>query len=747
MKTKDAMRYMRNESAMPENAALRRRLLPLLIAACFSGTALANPAGPQVVNGQVGFAQQGSTLSITNTPGAIINWQSFSINPGELTRFIQQHPGSAVLNRIVGQDPSQILGALQSNGRVFLVNPNGILFGAGAQVDVNGLVASTLNISNQDFLLGKMHFAAGDKAAALKNQGAITTPAGGQVYLIAPNVENSGIITSPKGEVLLAAGHTVQLVDSMNPDLHVVLSAPDNEALNLGQVIAQGGKTGIYGALIKQRGIVNANSAVVGENGKIVFKASKDSLLEAGSVTTATGEGKGGEIHVLGERVGLTGDAMIDASGKQGGGTVLVGGDYQGKNADIRNAKATYAGMDTAIKADALDSGEGGKVIVWADETTRSYGHISARGGAQGGNGGFVETSGKFLDMQGSVDTRAPKGTVGTLLLDPTDIYIAIDETSAGMGPLDTSAEGGEPNFAASGTVSDSLLTVNTLQNALGNGSVKVTTINGSGGGSGIINVVDGITWGNGSILSLEAEGGIIVNGAISNSAGGTLGLRTTSGDITQSATISVPSLFAYADTGSVVLNNPGNSVTKLAGWAGSTGTGFSFNNAGGLTIGMVSTALGTSNGIATYNNKPISLTAGGALNIENTIDSNGGNTAITAAGNVTFTAAGKIFTDNGQLALSSSLPEGSISLVSGAQISTGNGLASLKADKMSLVGTVSAGTNTVELMPYTPGKFINLGSVGDGTNSTLELSATELSQVTAGTLRIGDTASGNLQI
>jgi len=87
----------------------------------------------------------------------------------------------------------------------------------------------------------------------------------------------------------------------------VVVSAPEDTAVNLGQIIAQSGQTGIYGALIKQRGIVNANSAVVGENGKIVFKASKDTILDDGSLTTATGAGKGGDIHILGDRVGLAG--------------------------------------------------------------------------------------------------------------------------------------------------------------------------------------------------------------------------------------------------------------------------------------------------------------------------------------------------------------------------------------------------------------------------------------------------------
>jgi len=488
---------------------LRRRLLPVLVAGCF-GTAAANPLGPQVVSGQASFVNQGNVLSVTNTPGAIIHWQSFSINPGELTRFIQQNPDSAVLNRITGQDPSQILGALQSNGRVFLVNPNGILFGQGAQVDVNGLVASTLNISNQDFLNGKLLFQAGDKAGNLTNQGAITTPAGGQVILIAPNVENSGIITSPKGDVMLAAGHTVQLVDTLNPELRVVLSAPEHEALNLGQVIAQGGKTGIYGALVRQRGIVNADSAVVGENGKVILKASRDTLLEAGSRTSARGAGKGGEIQVLGERVGLTDDAQVDASGQQGGGTVLVGGDYQGKNPGVQNAKRSYVGKDAQIRADALDQGDGGKVIVWADEATRAHGTFSARGGQDGGNGGFIETSGKDALRTGGirVDAGSPKGAKGSWLLDPSDITIL-------HGSSGTLSGGMFDPPSSTGSIGDTEI------NAALNGGTNVTiqTTAGSGGAGDItlqgdVDIVN--STGGARTLTLNAGGKIHMNGGAS---------------------------------------------------------------------------------------------------------------------------------------------------------------------------------------------------------------------------------------
>ncbi|UQV47478.1 filamentous hemagglutinin N-terminal domain-containing protein [Janthinobacterium lividum] len=420
---------------------LRRTALALLLAGCF-GAAQANPASPQVVNGQATFNQQGNIFSITNTPNTIINWQSFSIHAGEITRFIQQNGSSAVLNRITGQDPSKILGALESNGKVFLINPNGIVFGKGAKVDVNGLVASSLGLSNADFLSGKREFTAGSVAGAVSNAGAIHAGKGGQVLLIAPNVENTGIITAPNGEVILAAGRSVQLADPGNPQLRVLLSAPTDQALNLGQIIAQGGSIGMAGALVSQRGVLNANSAVIGDNGRIVLKASGKALLEAGSVTSATGAaGKGGDIQVLGEQVGLLGNAKVDASGATGGGTVLLGGDYQGKNAAVQNARQTLVGKDASVTADAIGNGNGGKIIAWGNASAQVYGSLSARGGAQGGDGGFVETSGHYLAVDGiRVNTSAARGKRGNWLLDPYDITV-VAGSGGQLGDVDQFAD------------------------------------------------------------------------------------------------------------------------------------------------------------------------------------------------------------------------------------------------------------------------------------------------------------------
>jgi len=589
----------------------------------------ASGAGAQtVVNGQATFQQLGNVRTITNTPGTIIQWPGFSIAAGDVTRFVQQSPTSTVLNRITGQQPSLILGALQSNGRVFLVNPNGVLFGAGSRVDVNGLVASSLAISDGDFLAGRMNFNAGPVAGRVANQGRISTPEGGHVILIAPDVQNSGLIQSPGGDVVLAAGRSVKLADSANPALHVVVSAPQDQAVNLGQIVAQSGRIGIFGNLVNQRGLVSADSATVGAGGQIVLKAGGDLLLEGGSLTSAGGStGTGGTIHLLGERVGLTGNARVDASGEAGGGTVLAGGDYRGQNPAIANAKQVYVSSDASIRADAIGSGNGGKVIAWSDGTTRVYGSISARGGERSGDGGFIETSGHTLDMQGRVDTRAPNGRTGTLLLDPTNIYIANDQasaTGAGMVGADTSAD----TFVASGAVGDSLLSVATLQAALASSMVTVTTDNAAGTGAGIIQVVNPVTWNSDTSLSLQAAAGIRINGAITGGPGSRLELRTASGDIDQTAPITVVALSARADAGSVNLTHAGNQVQRLAGFANGAG-GFNFR---GNDVPLIVGVAGPEAGITSLGSGPINIDVAGNLTLQSPVSSQAGNIALASA-------------------------------------------------------------------------------------------------------------------
>ncbi|HEC12967.1 MAG TPA: filamentous hemagglutinin N-terminal domain-containing protein, partial [Acidiferrobacteraceae bacterium] len=401
----------------------RRNLLVISLISLLHGTALANPTGATVVQGDVSLSQpDAQTLNIANSPGAIINWQDFSNNPGEITRFLQQNNASAVLNRVVGQDPSQILGSLLSNGRVFLINPNGIVFGAGARVDTAGLIASSLNLSDADFIADQYNFAGGDDAGAVINRGFIKSSKGGEVLLIASNVENSGIIQAEDGTILLAAGQKLTLTSLDLDHISFDIQAPDNKALNVGSLLANGGAAAMLAGSVLQRGRIQANRLARDADGRIRLIA-QDTLEVSGIVTaTGTSDVAGGNIQMTGGTVALN-NAQILASGKSGG-TVLVGGDFQGAG-KLANAQNTTVDAQSSIHASATGTGNGGKIIVWSDDTTTVEGALKATGGPTGGNGGFIETSGKkTLEFTTAANVSAPKGKAGTWLLDPENIDI-----------------------------------------------------------------------------------------------------------------------------------------------------------------------------------------------------------------------------------------------------------------------------------------------------------------------------------
>ena len=172
--------------------------------------AAAAPAGPSVVAGEAQIAGLGTDrVTITQaSQRAIINWQSFNIAPNEVAHFIQPNVRAIALNRIFDQNPSQIFGSLRANGTVILLNQNGIMFGPTAQVNVGGLIASSLNLSNANFLAGHYLFEGAGVEGAVKNTGALHGAYDG-IYLLAPNVENSGLIVSPGGNVVLGAAQPV----------------------------------------------------------------------------------------------------------------------------------------------------------------------------------------------------------------------------------------------------------------------------------------------------------------------------------------------------------------------------------------------------------------------------------------------------------------------------------------------------------------------------------------------------------
>ena len=509
------------------------------------GAAFANPTGPEVVHGSARLTHPGpDDLHVTTSPDTVINWQGFSIGTDEVTRFIQPSTSSAVLNRVTGADPSAILGRLLSNGRVFLVNPHGIVFGEGAVVDTAGLVASTLDIGDADFRAGRYRFDAGPEAGAIVNRGLIKAGAGG-VFLLAPSVESSGVVRSAGGDLVLAAGRRITLTSLDLDGVRVEVQAPEDEALNLGALIAERGAAGVFAGTLRNAGTVEASAVEVGEDGVVRLVAQGGVTLEAGGRVAAGGRsggtvhveseggttwvsgevsargsaGRGGAIRLLGERVGLAG-ARVDASGAAGGGEVLVGGDVSGEG-PVPRAGATYVSADSTVAADALEAGAGGEVVVFAEGFANVQGRLSARGGSHGGDGGFVETSGlESFAIRHTPDTTAPGGEGGHWLIDPNDIEIVGGGGNVNINSADP--------FES--TDDSAQLGLDLLVAALSGGqSVTVrTTESGANGQSGDITLntplgqelsIESTTGTN--TLTIDAHRHININRAITDTAGG----------------------------------------------------------------------------------------------------------------------------------------------------------------------------------------------------------------------------------
>ena len=333
----------------------RASALAVAIQLAFGTVAWALPQGGVVVSGQAGMSTPGAgQLNVQASNGAIINWQKFSIGAGETTRFLQPSASSSVLNRVVGADMSSILGQLQGNGRVFLINPQGIVIGAGARIDTNSFIASTLDLSDADFLAGKLRFFAGSNAGSIRNAGVISAGPGGRIALIAPDIENSGIIQATGGQILLAAGRRLEISSLDFEGVTFEVQAPADSVLNLGKLLADNGAVQVFAGSLRHSGEIRANRMVQDADGSIRLSGSNEVTLTsdsstrsdglfggsivvqsregttrvAGQVSATGSDGKGGQIQLLGQRVAVD-HATVDASGRTGGGQILIGGDHR----------------------------------------------------------------------------------------------------------------------------------------------------------------------------------------------------------------------------------------------------------------------------------------------------------------------------------------------------------------------------------------------------------------------------------
>lgn len=454
--------------------ALTHLSLAIALSGAWSASAYANPEGGVVSGGSADIiATTDKKLDIyQHTDRAIIDWRSFNIGIDEHTQFHQPSSGSIALNRVNSADPSYILGRLSANGNVILINPNGVFFVAGSRIDVNGLIATTADITNQNFMNGQLKFdKAGNVNASLINEGHITAGEAGLVGLVAPNVINTGIIEAKLGRVHLAGGDTatVDLYGDGLMEVAVEGAGHAQTIINTGVLSAEGGHVAMTAAagkdivdnLIVVKGELKAPS-LGSKNGKITIFAEGSNAVK-GNTESAKGKksgnsgvvvqasldvsGKnagerGGTIKVLGDDIALLNGTIMNASGHTGlsnitdgklasdartgsaGGDIRIGGDYLGQG-DTATAKNLFVDTITLFYIDALKDGDAGRTIFWSDGDTVFKGNVYARGGIDGGNGGFVETSGKVnLTAQGFVDLTAEKGRKGLYFLDPTNILI-----------------------------------------------------------------------------------------------------------------------------------------------------------------------------------------------------------------------------------------------------------------------------------------------------------------------------------
>ena len=505
--------------AVAENARGRGKgTARKLIAAAlllFPGFVLAAPTGGQVVSGSGSITQAGTTTTITQASQNLsVNWQSFNTTAQETVNFVQPSASSIAVNRIFDTNGTQFYGHLNANGQVYLINPNGILFGPGAQVNVGGLVASTLDFNDADLANTSRPFK-GPGTGSVINQGTIN---GRYVALIGNTVRNEGTITTPQGMTALGAGSAVTLTfaDTSLVKMQVDQNTLNNLAENGGLIQADGGmvllsagaKNALLASVVNNTGVIEARS-VQNVNGTIVLDGGNLGAVSNSGTLDASGKNAGetgGTVKVLGQQVDLQTGTKIDVSGDAGGGTALIGGNFHGAGPE-QNATTTNVATGASINADAITNGDGGNIAVWSDEHTTVDGTFSARGGANGGNGGQVETSGKKLTIGDNtrVTTLAPQGTAGGWLLDPVDFTI--------YGTGDPVAD-----------MSDSTLSTN-----LGGGNVTILSSSGSSGSNGdiIVTVNAFPSWTAATKLTLSAYHDVTVNGFIDASGGnGSIELR-----------------------------------------------------------------------------------------------------------------------------------------------------------------------------------------------------------------------------
>jgi filamentous hemagglutinin family protein len=707
--------------------------------ACASHIA-ALPSGLEIVSGDALTSSVENVLTIESGKTAILQWNDFSISKNEIAKFIQQDRHSMVLNRVVGGSESSILGLLESNGRVYLINPNGVFIGPGGRVETSGFLASTFDVLDEEFLRGDSLFFSGNSDKPIHNLGTIFCPEG-NIHLFAAHIVNEGDLQAPQGRVGFSSGSDILLQKDGSSNIYI--RPLSSEEVKEGAAIDHRGTisaltvelqagANLYAKAIQCSGMIEASC--IQETGGDIRLVAERGLTEINGGTLVA---VGGKIHVLGEQVALVGRTEIDVSGETGGGTILVGGDFQGNNPDIQNSKQTFVSNETILKADATRNGNGGKVIVWSDDATVYSGSAFVRGGKEGGDGGLVEVSGDFLSFEGMSDTTAVFGKTGTLLLDPSDITVAaadLNYTFTNTGVMCA----GQPTSLLNITVPGAVTILNTTLNTqLATNCVTLnTSATGNGGGTGVITVSSAVSWAATTTLTLMADSVISIGATITNSWAG----AATSFDAMNFTALNTPLAGAPGVNVGAVLSCTGNGGNIVLSGVGGTGV---FSGV------EVASAITTTTGNITFTNSMGGTGGGGSnrgVDVASVVSSTSGSILFTGCtgGAGGLSVGVRVFaniTTGGAVTFTNCVGGGSGGTCAGVRAEGGT----IDAPTITAVTGIMGGNSA---NPNNHGFHVIGGTVGSANTTNLSITATgggtvnseQGIRVDSGTIQVGNT-------
>lgn len=751
-------------SAMQFNKKAIAVYVAMIIA---SNGAEANPIGGEFAQGMGSISNAvGLTTIQQTTQQAIVNWQSFGSNAGEVIKFVQPNANAAILNRVVGNLPSNLNGLLEGNGRVYLVNPNGIVLGANGVINVNGgFVASTQGISDSAFMQGGALTFSGDNAGNIQILGKISS-AQGDIVIIAPKTEIAAGATLQAGQnIQLIAANEVQLSNgklTVTPKLSdagqltvagtleaakVQLEAHNNNlgalAINTtGTIRANGTQTNPDGSVsimaygegsnIKVSGSIKANSSDTNNNnvqpnmgGRIVIGRNEDTGVLAAStdIRGATLQSQGGFVEtsgasLLSDNVNIQADQwLIDP--------------YDIEITDSANALS--AGYTTKITTQTLQSAlnNGTDVVIQTTASGPATGVSVDTTGTSGGTGNILVTTAivKNADTTSGADPNA------SLTLKADNNIVLNAGISATSGKLDITLD-------AANTTSTGKIDINGVLTSNG-GNINARTR-----GTGAITQISSVNAGSTGNVIYQTNGGQILLRGASTLSGKNASLDSTGGQI--DATTGVITA-GSANTGSLAGIYIYNANVNLSGnlyalGVSNSSTGIQINQSGTGALGPLAQVKaaniwmsGSSNsslGLLAFNGSLIQATAGSvelvstsatgahAMSVEDY-------SQIKATGDITLRAANKD--------INITNPNGSVTTTgSGATIA-------VVADGINITGVISAANGTVALQNYTAGTAVALG--GSDAAGVLGISAAELEKITASKTVVGSSTAGNVSV